>query len=537
VLGRDPDCDVVLADPSLSRRHMELEIATDAVWIRDLGSRNGTAVEGRALAEGPPLSLREGDHIEVGRSVLTFTRATAPRPRLGTLSNGATPFNRPPRIRRPYRPPQLSLEPAPGEVTRARLQVGAAVLPVLLGVSSALLLRQPAMLLSMLLSPLTLIWSYVSDRRSGARTFRRSMARYTERLAILAEELERASSAETVVRRSAAPDAAELIARAVEMRPELWERRPSDADFLALRLGVTDRPAEFTVRDDPGAQAVRPAATQELLDAYRSVPMVPVVVDLPAEGSLGLVGPDRRVDGLGLWLALQTIVLHSPREVVLRAAIDLVRAEQWEWLKWAPHVRASARAGHDGEVRLAQNANVATRLQEQLAELVTTRHDEARERPPTAASSFAPAVVLFLDEDLVYDRALAGEIMERGPAVRVYTVWLGHIQRGLPGECGSIAQLDRDIARLTVMWGEQEEEIADVAADAVEPDLALEAARALASVRDIGARAAPASSPRVRPAGVSAAVNGDPAVAARAVAVAALSWREEDDAWLRRSRS
>ena len=69
----------------------------------------------------------------------------------------------------------------------------------------------------------------------------------------------------------------------------------------------------------------------------------------------------------------------------------------------------------------------------------------------------------------------------------VYTVWLGHVQRGLPGECRSIALLDRDVARLKFIEVGAAKQIADVAADAVEPDLALEVARALASLRDIGA--------------------------------------------------
>lgn len=69
VIGRDVDCEVVLSSPRVSRRHCAVrwvgESAADLV-IEDLGSSNGTTVNGRVLATGLVSPLRHGDLLEVG---------------------------------------------------------------------------------------------------------------------------------------------------------------------------------------------------------------------------------------------------------------------------------------------------------------------------------------------------------------------------------------------------------------------------------------------------------------------------------------
>jgi DNA-binding NtrC family response regulator len=50
VLGRDPVCDVVLDDPSISRRHARVRCAGESLVVEDLGSRNGVFVRGNRVA-------------------------------------------------------------------------------------------------------------------------------------------------------------------------------------------------------------------------------------------------------------------------------------------------------------------------------------------------------------------------------------------------------------------------------------------------------------------------------------------------------
>jgi len=73
VIGRDPQVSgLVLVDPAVSARHCSVEVDGDsgAFRVTDLGSRNGTFVNGEKVTER---SLAEGDKIFVGETVLRFS--------------------------------------------------------------------------------------------------------------------------------------------------------------------------------------------------------------------------------------------------------------------------------------------------------------------------------------------------------------------------------------------------------------------------------------------------------------------------------
>ncbi|HEV2785813.1 MAG TPA: FHA domain-containing protein, partial [Solirubrobacteraceae bacterium] len=71
LVGRSRECDVVLSDANVSRRHAELRPAAAGTWtIADLGSTNGVLVNGRridGIAE-----VKRGDRIALGTADITF---------------------------------------------------------------------------------------------------------------------------------------------------------------------------------------------------------------------------------------------------------------------------------------------------------------------------------------------------------------------------------------------------------------------------------------------------------------------------------
>ncbi len=67
VIGRDSDkCDLPLAHSTVSRRHARLLFSGEHLQIEDLGSTNGTLVNGAATRSGAPLAVRAGDKIRIG---------------------------------------------------------------------------------------------------------------------------------------------------------------------------------------------------------------------------------------------------------------------------------------------------------------------------------------------------------------------------------------------------------------------------------------------------------------------------------------
>ena len=69
VIGRLPECYVVLPDSNVSRRHAELSRKGDGVFVTDLGSTNGTRVNGTPVREQ---LLASGDEVSVGSTKLIF---------------------------------------------------------------------------------------------------------------------------------------------------------------------------------------------------------------------------------------------------------------------------------------------------------------------------------------------------------------------------------------------------------------------------------------------------------------------------------
>lgn len=79
VIGRSPDCDIILPDRQVSRRHARIFRRGDNYFVEDLGSKNGTWVNGQPVRE--PVRLEDGDEIQIAlRFKLAFvgTGATAP---------------------------------------------------------------------------------------------------------------------------------------------------------------------------------------------------------------------------------------------------------------------------------------------------------------------------------------------------------------------------------------------------------------------------------------------------------------------------
>jgi len=70
IVGRNPDCDVILDVPGVSRRHASIMVEGRRTVIADLGSKNGTVVRGKRISGGAALNDR--DEIEIGPVTLTY---------------------------------------------------------------------------------------------------------------------------------------------------------------------------------------------------------------------------------------------------------------------------------------------------------------------------------------------------------------------------------------------------------------------------------------------------------------------------------
>jgi Protein of unknown function (DUF3662)/FHA domain len=72
-IGRQSDCDLVVNDTNVSRRHAEVRVEEGAAIITDLGSLNGTRVNGKGIPPKSTFELHPGDEIWIGTGRITFS--------------------------------------------------------------------------------------------------------------------------------------------------------------------------------------------------------------------------------------------------------------------------------------------------------------------------------------------------------------------------------------------------------------------------------------------------------------------------------
>jgi pSer/pThr/pTyr-binding forkhead associated (FHA) protein len=71
-IGRASICDLTLEDDFISSRHLRISMQSDGYVVEDLGSTNGTWVEGERLSE--PVLIKPGVRIKMGRNTLTIRK-------------------------------------------------------------------------------------------------------------------------------------------------------------------------------------------------------------------------------------------------------------------------------------------------------------------------------------------------------------------------------------------------------------------------------------------------------------------------------
>jgi DNA segregation ATPase FtsK/SpoIIIE, S-DNA-T family len=491
-VGGSDRADIQLPDRSLSSIQATFDVRRDGVFVADAGSTNGTLVDRQAIGErGVPF---ERDALaELGGCLLAVEPAPAdttqhrPPYRAGELL-----FNRPLRPVTVDEEPVVEIPSPPDIRTRRRVPLATALIPLVLAVVIAVAVGNALFLLIALLAPAVAAVSVVTDRRAGRSAQMKAIADYEAKLQRANDLAAELLSRSAVARRKASPDPAELVDRAERADPWLWERRSTDEDFLALRVGMADRPTRvrFEGEDPAGEEA----------DLFRQTHAddvdVPATVDL-RRGSLGVTGPEAAREAIARALILQAVCLHSPRDVAIVALVPNRALERWRFLQWLPHTetlvpgtRTVAAEKEDCQALLATIEDVVAARR--VAAGLPAQPDADLPAEP-AADARDPHVLLLVAGDVPVPASGLSRVLRAGAAVGVTAVVLADANQPLPDECafvasfaGGLSVLEGELALVARATGHVVQPvIPDLTPEAVLTDVAF----ALAPLRDIAAQA------------------------------------------------
>lgn len=482
VVGRDPKADIHIDDDSASRRHLIIRVEGMAATIEDLGSTNGTFVDGEHLGE--PRVVEPGRVIEAGATMMALEGRRAVMIASHHYADGRVQFNRRPRVTTPFQEQRFEFPTAPERPKKPKFPMAASVVPVLLGVAMFLVLQQVIFLLFSAMGPIMAIWSLVDDRRSGRREFRDASSKYSADVDSLGERLSTARDAELLERRAAAPSAAHLWESAMSLAPDLWERRIGDEDFLELRIGLGDLPTKLALEVPKTGDPELRARAERLRTVNSRDPDVPVTLSLRALGVAGLAGPLDRTDDLLRWLVVQAATLHSPRDLAVIALVPEDRETSWSWLRWLPHTQTLV----PGKRSVATDLEGVRALFEMVDELASTRGDATNRDFGGTAKPWIPHLLLVIPGDVAVSRSALAARLDSCTGVGFSAIVAARAKELLPGECRALIapMANGDGLELTLTATGARTE--NIVADTLTADRAEGIAIALAPLRDVGAR-------------------------------------------------
>lgn len=479
-IGRDSTADVAIDDAAMSRLHARIAWRPTEGWmIEDLGSFNGTWVDGRRISAACVIHTEAA--IEIGASVLELRPPLPADADVITREDGSLAFNRPARIQAAPRHVKIQAPSRPSTQEKFPFPWLQAIAPLVMGGVLYAVTRQVATLGFIMLSPVLIVSSTLSQRKRQKKQRLTNARTYLTKTESARSKIGEAAGRELSEARVRWPDPATTAAMVAGPGRRLWERREYDLDALVLRIGVADRPSavEITHMGDPDDQREPgdppPVTTPEL-------PAMPVAVDLRAAGVLGVAGPDGAVRALARWLVAQVAAWHSPRSVSLCILTSPEDPASWEWSRWLPHLWREMPGGSP----LAVGNDPASR-EERVKELLKLLDARAQAGGDRRDRVWVPAVVVVLDSVRAL-RALAGvpRLLRDGPRYGIYTIGLDGDAARLAEEGRAEVVFDGDRALTAAIHVNGTDPVADVLVDQVEPAWADRLARGLSPLRDAG---------------------------------------------------
>lgn len=424
-LGADPQAAIQIPDHTIARTAALVNIDDEGRCTVEKTSSSctvyldGKELEGQQTWE-PGSLLRIGDYLyEVDSSqqvLASLTPAQLP---------GFLDYNRPPRLLPGRRSNDFKYPNPPEAAGRTSLPLLAMLLPLLLAIVMATSFKQPHFLLFGIMSPVMMLASTINNRKTGKVTFREKKAKYRKTVAMIDQDLEQAIVDFASEKRMLSPDPASIGMLANLPSARLWERRRTDPDHLAVRVGLFEAVTDIKLFD--------PEEVDHRRTKYPSAADVPATLSLPEYGVIGICGPDLNVHRSAAWMLTQLAVLQSPRDLSLVLLTEGSREKEWHWSRWLPHMK-----NHRGAVANIGNstASIGQRISEILA-LMDSRQAE-NEGKPLPAHEVTATVVIFDGIRKLRQWPGVCRILSEGPALGIYSICIDSEERLLPEESRAI---------------------------------------------------------------------------------------------------
>lgn len=260
-------------------------------------------------------------------------------------------FNRGTRIK--YQIPQKKLEVLPPEKTEERKQKSIlfSLIPSMVMLGMTILVRGvmsesrnlPFIIYSVVNMSVGIgvsIATYFSDKKAVLQENKKKRAVYAAYIEEKEKEIEYFRTRETEILNTIYLSMEENIENVKNFDSRLYEKSPSDEDFLVIRLGTGQNLSanQITVKEmDYKNQDFAFEIPGQIAEKYKYIENVPIVMNFREAHAIGLVGADYNLLNLVKIMVMDIAVRHFYREVKMICLMGEEFTGELEWLRWLPH--------------------------------------------------------------------------------------------------------------------------------------------------------------------------------------------------------
>ncbi len=472
-VGRDRTNDIEINLPFISGYHFTLKNESDYVRVEDMGSTNGLYLNGKKIVvskmkSGDELSIL-GIRIRLENGVLYFHNVgDALRIHVGGADDEAMQshtagqfeclhYKRSPRMMSQLPSEEIILAPPPAKGQKYEKRSGGIFASLagqgaMMATSMLTTAASPALIAARAASLISPVTSMASASSAGKKrkesleqyetTRRGKYSAYIEdqkaRILKVADEQRSIIAAEN-------PEPRESINVLYGLRRALWERMPSDRDFLDVRMGmgyedlcvnIRSRGGEGVVMDEDEMQKL----TTQIVEETRIVDNVPARLRLLQHNTIGFVGNRQKTIQLIRNMLISLTTSHCFEDVRIAGIFSPEERKEWESLRWLPHFWDN----ENGARFLAFDQKNAHEICDHFNKILKDREEQLKgysgSRGPLIPRPFY--ILIFGDSAMVEKEEIMNHLFSNKPEMGVTSLFLYNSPYDLPKECEFVVDLD-----------------------------------------------------------------------------------------------